>query len=77
MRTLFLLLPCSFVALSAGELRPRSVEHVVVYQEEGRFGGWPANHGAWSWDDEIVVGFGSRVTVLRALRAQTQSPTAR
>ena len=34
-----------------------STKHVVVYQEEGRFGGWPANHGIWSWGDEILVGF--------------------
>jgi len=33
------------------------VRHVVVYREPGRFAGWPANHGAWSWGDEIVVGF--------------------
>ncbi len=33
------------------------MEHVVVYKEPGRFGGWPANHGIWSWGDEIVVGF--------------------
>ena len=29
----------------------------VVYYEEGRFAGWPANNGIWSWGDEIVVGF--------------------
>lgn len=34
-----------------------NVRHKVVYQEEGRFAGWPANHGVWSWGDEIVVGF--------------------
>jgi hypothetical protein len=35
-----------------------SVEgHVMVYQETGRFGGWPANHGVWIWGDEILVGF--------------------
>src|SRR5262249_43464659 len=22
----------------------------------GKFGGWPANHGIWSWGNEIVVG---------------------
>jgi len=33
-------------------------EHVMVYHEPGRFGGWPANHGIWSWDNEILVGFG-------------------
>lgn len=32
-------------------------EHVIVYKEAGRFAGWPANHGIWSWGDEIVVGF--------------------
>jgi hypothetical protein len=30
--------------------------HVIVYHEEGRFGGWPANNGIWSWGDEILVG---------------------
>ncbi len=33
------------------------MKHVVVYGEKGRFGGWPANHGMWSWGDEILVGF--------------------
>ncbi len=33
------------------------VEHVVVYRESGRFGGWPANHGMWNWGDELLVGF--------------------
>jgi len=32
--------------------------HVKVYHESGRFAGWPANHGIWSWGDEILVGFG-------------------
>jgi hypothetical protein len=31
--------------------------HVKVYEESGRFGGWPANHGIWSWGNEILVGF--------------------
>ena len=35
----------------------RSSQHVVVYGKPGRFGGWPANHGIWSWGDEILVGF--------------------
>jgi predicted neuraminidase len=33
------------------------LHHVKVYAEPGRFGGWPANHGIWSWGDEILVGF--------------------
>jgi hypothetical protein len=32
-------------------------EHNVVYFERGRYGGWPANHGIWSWGNEILVGF--------------------
>jgi hypothetical protein len=32
-------------------------EHSLVYREAGRFGGWPANHGIWSWGNEILVGF--------------------
>ena len=31
--------------------------HTTVYHEPGRFGGWPANHGIWSWGNEILVGF--------------------
>jgi hypothetical protein len=36
---------------------PIAARHVKVYAEPGRFGGWPANHGIWSWGDEILVGF--------------------
>ncbi len=32
-------------------------EHYVVFQEDGRFGGWPANHGIWHWGDEIAFGY--------------------
>ncbi len=35
----------------------RSVRHIKVYAEPGRFGGWPANHGIWCWGNEILVGF--------------------
>jgi len=38
--------------LAAGE-----VQHVVVYRQPGRFGGWPANHGMWGWGNELLVGF--------------------
>jgi len=33
------------------------VRHIIVYAEAGRFAGWPANDGLWSWGDEIIVGF--------------------
>ena len=38
-------------------LRAQDVEHVKVYYEEGRFGGWPANYGMWIWDNELLVGY--------------------
>lgn len=34
-----------------------ALRHVIVYSVPKRFGGWPANHGIWSWDNEILVGF--------------------
>ncbi len=39
------------------EQRVDAAENVIVYKEDGRFGGWPANHGMWSWGEEILVGF--------------------
>lgn len=37
--------------------RARNLQHYPVYDVAGRFGGWPANHGIWSWGNEILVGF--------------------
>lgn len=42
------------VAAAAGPAVPK---RVLVYRQSGRFGGWPANHGIWSWGNEILVGF--------------------
>lgn len=33
------------------------MKHTIVYQEPGRYAGWPANYGIWGFGDEIVVGF--------------------
>ena len=33
------------------------MQHMTIYREKGRYAGWPANYGIWSWGDEIVVGF--------------------
>jgi hypothetical protein len=41
-------------ALAGASDLPR---HKLVYREQGRLGGWPANHGIWSWGNEILVGF--------------------
>lgn len=35
----------------------KDIQHGIVHYQEGRFAGWPANHGIWSWDNEILVGF--------------------
>ena len=32
-------------------------QHSIIYRQSGRFAGWPANHGAWNWGDEILVSF--------------------
>ena len=44
-------------ATGRGQEGPLIVKHVEVYNQPGRFGGWPANNGIWNWDNEIVVGF--------------------
>ncbi len=36
---------------------PTIQRHVVVYEKEGMFAGWPANHGMWNWGNELLVGF--------------------
>lgn len=33
------------------------MKHRTVYQENETYAGWPANHGAWQWGDELLVGF--------------------
>lgn len=35
--------------------------HAIVFGEEGRFGGWPANHGMWIWGNEILVGYSTGI----------------
>ncbi len=48
------LLPVFF---SLGVLFAADSTHVIVYKQPHRFGGWPANHGAWAWGNELLVGF--------------------
>lgn len=47
---------CLFAGIS-GCSTAAPIRDVIVYKEPGRFCGWPANDGIWSWDNEIVVGF--------------------
>jgi hypothetical protein len=57
MRTFVLCLAFFGSAVAAGQEMPRVIRHVDVFNEPGRFAGWPANNGIWNWGDEIVVGF--------------------
>ena len=46
-----------FVVAANGQNMAESIQHTEVFFESGRFAGWPANQGIWSWGQEIVVGF--------------------
>jgi len=41
------------------ENKPMQMKHVIVAGKEGKFCGWPANNGVWTWEggQEILVGF--------------------
>lgn len=54
---IIVLIASASILAFAQDLKPSDVTHLDVYSEGGRFAGWPANHGIWSWGDEIVVGF--------------------
>ena len=56
-RFLVFLLALSFISGSAKASDAAVIKNVTVCLEEGRYGGWPANHGIWSWGNEILVGF--------------------
>jgi hypothetical protein len=47
----------SSAANSGAASSSNPIQHVTVFQQDGRFAGWPANNGMWIWGDEILVGF--------------------
>lgn len=51
------------------------IHHLKVYYEEGKFAGWPANNGIWSWGDEILVGFVQADHMERSGHTYDQSTT--
>lgn len=58
MTRLFTLHLLGFSLAAAGFAQaPAGAVNRIVYKEDGRFAGWPANHGIWSWGNEILVGF--------------------
>ena len=55
---IFIFIISCFLSLNLfGQEPDAHIKHVKVYYEPGRFGGWPANNGIWSWGNEILVGF--------------------
>ncbi len=52
-----LLLTLVLFPVFSGAQEPLVVKNLTVIKEKNRFAGWPANHGIWSWGNEIVVGF--------------------
>ncbi len=57
MRNLLLFFAIVVVLCRGDNARAAEPRQVTVYHEPGRFGGWPANHGMWSWGNELLVGF--------------------
>ena len=57
MRYLFICVCTLSTATSLFAQGSSSAKNVVVFKESGRFGGWPANNGMWSWGNELLVGF--------------------
>ena len=57
-RPAFIITSIVLLALTSLLQASRDLKHVVVYQQDGRFAGWPANNGAWKFDDDsMLVGF--------------------
>lgn len=45
------------IEIPQGEQHRCVEQHVVVYDELGRYAGWPANGGFWIWGDKLAVSF--------------------
>ncbi|HUZ46496.1 MAG TPA: sialidase family protein [Terriglobia bacterium] len=53
------LLGAGFLLGNLQARQPASEHTVDIYWKPGRYAAWPANHGIWSWGNEILVGFES------------------
>ena len=56
------LISCSILSSCSNQERnikgdEDDIRHGIIYFKEGRFAAWPAKHGIWTWDNEIMVGF--------------------
>lgn len=34
-----------------------AIRHATIFSQKKKYGGWPANSGMWTWDDELLAGF--------------------
>ncbi|QGY46811.1 hypothetical protein GM418_25085 [Maribellus comscasis] len=57
LKLIYFVLLALLISDAFGQEPGAKIQHVKVYYEPGRFGGWPANNGIWSWENEILVGF--------------------
>ncbi|MCY4779863.1 sialidase family protein [Sphingobacterium sp. UT-1RO-CII-1] len=57
MKYLFISLLIASCLLTFGQHNESQIQHTKVFHEKGMYAGWPANHGIWIWDNEILVGF--------------------
>lgn len=55
--TFLLMFTLFFSDVCSAQSDGKHIQHEVVFSEDGKYGGWPANHGIWSWGNEILVGF--------------------
>ena len=53
----FLILLLISITTSFAQTDGIQIQHKIVFSEDGKYGGWPANHGIWSWENEILIGF--------------------
>src|SRR5690625_4929761 len=83
MRNIFFLILLAFGLYMINSVADRApdqpqsegIKHLKVYYDEGKFAGWPANNGIWSWGDEIVVGFVQADHMERSGHTYDQSST--
>lgn len=57
MKYLFISLLIVSCLVAFGQHNEGQTQHTKVFHEKGMYAGWPANHGIWIWDNEILVGF--------------------
>ncbi len=48
---------CAAAQTTSSAATAHVIKNVYVYNEPGRYAGWPANGGIWGWGNEIVVSF--------------------